>query len=320
MNRYSLAIVGTLIGFFSVAAHSAPGEYWEITNKMEMPGMPFAMPATTTKVCIAKGGEKDPQKTSGDKDCKMTDVKTSGNKVTWKARCDHNGEVMTGTGEQTTTANGYEGKMQFAGKSQGQDMNMTMAFSGKRAGGSCDTEEQVKKIKAQMCDTSRYHSTAEWISGSDLILQPGSACSDQRKQLCEMVRKDAPNDVQAYNALLQHDQHSGSNISVAKECQVNMTAATKSICSKLNGDTYSQLSASCPAEAKAYRVAQRKHECEGRSYTAETRAADLKKCMSGKDETADDSTTGAATAEKKSGNPAADLLESANKLRSKFGF
>lgn len=320
MNRNFIAIFGMLTGLISVAAQAATGEYWEITNKMEMPGMSFAMPGTTTKVCIAKGGEKDPQKTSGGKDCKMTDVKTVGNKVTWKAHCDHNGEVMTGTGEQTTSANGYEGKMQFAGKSQGQDMNMTMAFSGKRVGGSCDTEEQVKKMKAQICDTSRYHGTAEWINGSDLILQPGSACSDQRKQLCDMVRKDTPNDVQAYNALRMHDEHMGSNISVAKECQVNMTAMTKSICKTLNVDNYGQLSAYCPTEAKAYRVAQRKHECEGRSYTAETRAADLKKCLSGKDETADDSTTGGATAEKKSGNPAADMLESAKKLRSKFGF
>ena len=120
MNRNSIAIFGMLTGLFSIATYAAPGEYWEITNKMEMPGMPFAMPATTTKVCISKGGEKDPQKTSGDKDCKMTDVKTVGNKTTWKARCDHNGEVMTGTGEQTTTDNGYEGKMRFSGKSQGR--------------------------------------------------------------------------------------------------------------------------------------------------------------------------------------------------------
>ena len=197
---------------------------------------------------------------------------------------------------------------------------MAMAFSGKRLGGSCDSEEQVKKMKAQICDTSRYHGTAEWISGSDLILQPGSACSDQRKQLCEMVRKDTPNDVQAYNALRLHDQQMGGNISIAKECQLNMTATTKSICKQLNGDTYSQLSASCPAEAKAYRVAKRKRECEGRSYTAETRAADIKKCLSGKDETANDSASDGSSAKQKSSNPAADLLESANKLRSKFGF
>ncbi len=130
----------------------------------------------------------------------MTDIKTVGNKTSWKARCDHDGEVMTGSGEQTTTPNGYEGKMQFAGKSSGHDMNMTMAFSGKRVGGNCDSEEQVKKMKAQICDSSRYHSTADWISGADLILQPGSACGEQRKQLCDLVLRDTPKDVRTYNA------------------------------------------------------------------------------------------------------------------------
>ena len=103
MNRHYLAVLGMLTGLLSVAAYAAPGEYWEVTNKMEMPGMPFAMPATTTKVCIPKGSENNPEKTSGDKSCKMTDIKTVGNKTTWKARCDRDGEVMTGVGEQTTS-------------------------------------------------------------------------------------------------------------------------------------------------------------------------------------------------------------------------
>jgi hypothetical protein len=325
MNRNFIAILGLTTGLLTVAAYAAPGEYWEVTSKMEMPGMPFAMPATTVKVCIPKGAENNPEKTSGDKNCKMTDVKTVGNKTTWKARCDHDGEVMTGVGEQTTTANGYDGKMQISGKSHGQDMNMNMAFSGKRVGGSCDSEEAVKKAKAQICDSSRYHSTADWISGSDLILQPGSACGDQRQQLCDMVRKDAPKDVQAYSALQMHEQHMIGGVSVARECKVDMSATTKAICKKLNGENYSQLSAYCPAEAKAYREDTRRRECEGRSYTAATRAADIKKCLSGKNDSPDDSAAGDAAAAQKSGdssgsNTASDVLEAAKKLKSKFGF
>ena len=324
MNRYCVAIFGMLIGLLSAAASAAPGEYWEITNKMEMPGMPFAMPATTTKVCISKGSESNPEKTSGDKSCKMTDVKTVGNKTTWKARCDHDGEVMTGVGEQTTTANGYDGKMQFSGKSHGQDMNMTMAFSGKHVGGNCDSEEQIKKMKAQICDTSRYHSTADWINGSDLILQPGSACADQRQQLCDTVRKDSPKDVQAYSALQMHEQHMLGGVSVAKECKVDMAATTEAICKKLNSENYSQLSAYCPAEAKAYREDTRRRECEGRSYTAETRTADMKKCLSGKSDSSEDSSSDETSSPKSgkpsSSNPANDALEAAKKLRGKFGF
>jgi hypothetical protein len=323
MSKHFTVILSMLFGLSSAAAYAAPGEYWEVTSTMEMPGMPFAMPPTTQKVCIPKGGENDPGKTSGDKDCKMTDVKTVGNKTTWKARCDRDGEVMTGVGEQTTTAKGYQGKMRFSGKSGGQDMNMNMAFSGKRLGGKCDSEEQVKKMKAQVCDTSRYQSTADWIGGADLILQPGSACGDQRKQLCDLVRKDTPKDVQAYNALQMHEQHMLGGISVAGECKLNMAATTKSICKKLSGENYSQLSAHCPAEAKKYREVQRRKDCEGRSYTAETRAADLKKCLSGKDvdEESDDSAQEETPAPRKSGKtPSSEALEGAKKLKGMFGF
>jgi hypothetical protein len=254
----------------------------------------------------------------------MSDIKTVGNKTTWKARCDHGGDVMTGVGEQTTSANGYQGKMQFSGKSRGQDMNMTMAFSGKHIGGSCDSEEQVKKMKAQLCDTSRYHSTADWINGSDLILQPGAACADQRQQLCDTVRNDTPKDVQAYSALQMHEQHMLAGVSIAKECKLDMTATTKAICKKLNSENYGQLSAHCPAEAKAYREDSRRRECEGRSYSAKMTAAEMKKCLSGKSDASEDSSPD-ETPPPKSGKPAAgnptnDALETAKKLRSKYGF
>lgn len=332
MNKFLTAVLSFMVGLLSSTAQAAPGEYWEITTKTEMPGMPFAMPAITTKVCIPKGGESDPKKTSGDKDCQMTDVKTSGNKTTWKVRCDRNGEVMTGSGEQTTSPGAYQGKMQFSGKSGGHDVNMSSVFSGKRVGGSCDSEEAAKKAKedaarltAQMCDTSGYRNTAEWINGSSMILQEGSPCANQRRQLCDLVRRDTPKDAQAYNALVTNDQHMLGGISVARECRVNMAATTKAICKTLNGENYRDLSAHCPAEAKAYREKQRRLECEGRSYTAETRAADLKKCLSGKDDSSEDSTSSESSPAEKSGkssgkNPATDVLEGAKKLKGMFGF
>lgn len=128
--RFGLAVATAM---FSMSAWCSAGEYWEVTSKMEMQGMPFAMPSTTHKVCVPKGSESDPNTSTGDKGCKMSDVKKNGNKTTWKARCDHDGKIMTGIGEQTTNANGYTGKMQFSG----DGMNMSMTYSGKRLGGSC---------------------------------------------------------------------------------------------------------------------------------------------------------------------------------------
>jgi hypothetical protein len=337
MKSTSTAIILLAACLLSSTAYAAPGEFWEVTNKMEMQGMPFAMPSTTTKVCISKGGENDPKKTSGDKDCRMTDVKTVGKKTTWKARCNHDGEIMTGVGEQTVSNGGYQGKIQFSGTSQGRDMNMNMEFSGKRIGGNCDTEEAGKKIKAQICDTSHFENTAQWISGGELFLQKDSLCLEQRKQLCELVRKDAPKDANAYSALLMHDQQQGGSVSVAKECKLDMAATTKSICKTINNKNYGQLSGYCPAEAKIYRETVRRKECEGRSYTAATRAEDLRKCM---ENISDDNTAGnnsgadAPVRHKSEKQPAAeeqsndssgsstttDILNGAKKLKGLFGF
>lgn len=344
MNKFLTVSLAAIASLLSFAASAAPGEYWEVTSKMEMPGMPFAMPGTTTKVCIAKGGEKDPGKSTGDKDCQATDVKTVGNKTTWKMRCNHDGEVMTGSGEQTTNANGYDGKMQFSSSSQKRGGNMTMAFSGKRVGGKCDSEEMAamgkkmqaehQKSMAQACDTSGNHSTADWIHNSSSAIQPGmeKLCPGQHKQLCDLVRKDAPRDVEAYSALADYEQQvqqsRGVMVSMAKACKLDMAASTKSICKKFNGGNYQKLSAHCPAEAKHYREVQRRKDCEGREYTAETRAEDLKRCLSGKDdapENDDDRSEDGESAREKTGsssnsNPTADMLEGAKKLKGMFGF
>jgi hypothetical protein len=347
MNKFLTVSSAAIASLLSFAASAAPGEYWEVTSKMEMPGMPFAMPGTTTKVCIAKGGEKDPGKSTGDKDCQATDVKTVGNKTIWKMRCDHDGDVMTGSGEQTTNANGYNGKMQFSSSSQKRGGNMTMVFSGKRVGGNCDSGEMVKKAQAdqqkmmgEMCDTSGNHSTADWIRNSSPFIQKGTEtlCPAQRKQLCDLVRKDAPRDVEAYSALADYEQQvqqsRGVMVSMAKACKLDMAAATKSNCKKFNGDNYQKLSAHCPAEAKRYREVQRRKDCEGREYTAETRAEDLKRCLSGKDDDSgnendegydEDRSQNKGSASNKSGsssnsNPAADMLEGAKKLKGMFGF
>lgn len=202
---------------FSVAAIAATGEYWEITTKMDMPGMPFAMPATTQKICIGKGNEKDPRQSAKnkDRDCEMTDVKFSGNKTSWKMRCNNNGEVMTGVGEQTTTANSYQGTLHLSGKSDGESMNMTQTYSGKRVGGACDTDEMMKKVTGQMCDTSQLHSTSEWIYGADRFLAKDTPCTDKKAQLCDRVRKDAPSDANTYFSLVQHDSNN-AGVQIAK--------------------------------------------------------------------------------------------------------
>ena len=316
----TLAIVTGISGILCSGAHAAPGEYWEITTKMEMPGMPFAMPGTTQKTCIQKGRENDPSSTTGDKKCQVTDVKTVGNKTSWKMRCDQDGEVMTGVGEQSTTADGYEGKMQFSGKADGEDMDMTMSVRGKRVGGSCDTDEMLKKIQGQACDTSHLDSTSAWIMSAPNYLQKDSLCSDKKEELCRRVRKDAPVDPDAYGSLVLADTSMNANI--AQACGIDMAATTAAICKTLNGHNIDQLSAHCPAQAKAYREEERRKACEGRKYTATDKTEAIRKCMSGELPAGNpqgDGTPSGTPTPAPSDNPAEELLDTAKKLKGMFG-
>ena len=120
------------LGAMSSATVLAAGsdELWEVSATMEMPGV--VMPAHTSKVCMKKGKVQDPNNAvpkNRNQDCKMIDVKMSGNKSSWKMKC--GGEnPMTGDGEITFGHGTYSGKMNM--HSEGGDM--TMAYTGKRIG------------------------------------------------------------------------------------------------------------------------------------------------------------------------------------------
>ncbi|MCX7184766.1 MAG: DUF3617 family protein [Nitrosospira sp.] len=139
MKRLLIASLALCGSAFSAAAYCAPGEWWEVTSKMEMPGMPFAMPAITSRVCIAKGSENVLPMQG--KECKMTDVKKSGNKTSWKVLCSSNGSVMNGTGEITGNQNSYHGTMRLSSTSDGETMDMTTVYTGKRVGPACNSPQ-----------------------------------------------------------------------------------------------------------------------------------------------------------------------------------
>lgn len=341
MKNILMAWVALLSGVLAADIYAAPGEYWEITSKMDMPGMPFAMPATTVKVCIPPGGEKDPRRTQDKKsNCEMTDVKTSGNKVSYKGKCVEKDGTMNMEGENTYEHDSYHGIMHMTGKSHGHDMDMKTSYSGKRLGGSCDTEELVKKVQAQekeikgkLCDTAKSD-TSDLINRAGLLLN-NESCPGKKELLCDAVRKDAPRDADVYQTLISTEKNNGNL--VTKACGLNMDATTKALCKNLNGKNYRKLTAYCPAEAKAYMATARKKECEGRSYTAHE---DLSKCLNGQDggDNADEGNAGDSSSKgetgKKSGSNNStqsvidgakklngeSVLDGAKKLKGLFGF
>ena len=138
--RTRLPQLAALLAAATIAQHAyAQGkdELWEMTNKMEMEGMPMAMPAQTGKVCV-EAGKSEAAVSPGDSDCRTSGVKRSGNKTSFRMECTKP-EKMTGTGEITRTQDRMSGTISL----KGDDMNMKQTFSGRRIG-NCDAKTFAK--------------------------------------------------------------------------------------------------------------------------------------------------------------------------------
>ena len=131
----TLSYAGLLIAAAALppaAGAQGKDDLWEVTSRMEMPGMPMAMPAQTSRVCVAKNG-KDDDYVPKRENCRMLENRRSGNKLTYKMACTGK-DPMSVAGEMTFGNNSYEGRMQMSGKMEGQPMEMTQTYSGKRVG------------------------------------------------------------------------------------------------------------------------------------------------------------------------------------------
>ena len=120
---------------------------WEVKMEMDMAGMPnmpagMQMPAFTSTQCVTPEEAKDPQKAipqggrggrgPNPENCKVSDYKTDGNKVSWSMKCEGN-PPMSGNGEFVYAADSYTGTMKM---DRGGQL-VTMKYSGKRLG-DCD--------------------------------------------------------------------------------------------------------------------------------------------------------------------------------------
>ncbi len=108
---------------------------WEVTTKMEMPGMPMQLPAFTYTQCITKSDlvPENKQQQQQNENCDAVDVKTSGNTVTWSTKCKGDNGDTTGTGTITYAGDSFTGNMKV---NQG-GMEMTTKMNGKYIG-KCD--------------------------------------------------------------------------------------------------------------------------------------------------------------------------------------
>ena len=116
----------------SWALDFVPGRY-EITSKVEMPGMPSSIPPQTTTQCMTKQ-DPLPTKNVASQDCKVTDLVTKGNTVSWKMECNQQGQKMKSTGQITYNGESFEGTIKTDLGPQAGNMIITTVISGKRIG------------------------------------------------------------------------------------------------------------------------------------------------------------------------------------------
>jgi uncharacterized protein DUF3617 len=137
MNRTlaALALMLTVLPALAGAAEMQPG-MWEITSRTEMQGMPKAMPPRTIRHCYTKKDIEDKKPTmpqSQDKNCEIKDYQVQGNKASWSMEC--TGEnAMRGSGTMTVEATKFSGTMKSQLNQDGQMMDITQSWSGKRLG------------------------------------------------------------------------------------------------------------------------------------------------------------------------------------------
>ena len=110
-----------------------PGK-WEVTTRMEMPGMQMNMPAMTHTQCLTEN-DYIPETSQPGEECKITKTKVSGDTVTWNMHCRGQGGEMNGTGIVTYRGDSFEGKITMSMAPSG--MSMTIYTTGRRIG-ECD--------------------------------------------------------------------------------------------------------------------------------------------------------------------------------------
>ena len=130
-----MLVVGLLTPGLAVGAEvqMRPG-LWEVTARMEMPGMPMEMPAMTHTQCLGKE-DMVPQQTEPNQKCRMIENKVSGNTVSWVMECNSAEGNMKARGEVTYQGDSFKGQVRMETNTPGQGtMEMVSHMTGRRIG------------------------------------------------------------------------------------------------------------------------------------------------------------------------------------------
>lgn len=214
-------------------AGTGPDELWDVTMKMEIAGMPMAMPAQTNQVCLKR--DRKPEDTiPRQDDCRVTDSKVTGNKVAYKMVCTGK-NPMTAEGEITSSATSYEGRMRVRSTKKGEEMDMTQNFTGRRVGACTDQSQKVMAAQKAEGDAMLARTCSDGIEKLyvPMFFGQGAACAGQQKAFCDRVGGHARDmrEPAGWRTVVAK-----SNVETARgafdACRQDFDATTKVACSK----------------------------------------------------------------------------------------
>ena len=214
-------------------AGTGPDELWDVTMRMEIVGMPMAMPAQTSQVCLKKDRKPDDAIPRQD-DCRVSDVKATGNKVAYKMICTGR-NPMTGEGEITSSPTAYEGRMRIRSTKKGEEMDMVQNFKGQKVGVCTDQSQRVVAAQKAEGEAMLARTCSDGIEKlyAPMFFGQGAACATQQKAFCDRVGGHA-RDMREPAGWRNVVANAGAESARAAfdACRQDFAATTKAACSK----------------------------------------------------------------------------------------
>lgn len=234
------------------------GEPWDTTMKMEMAG--FSMPEQAQRVCRPKAKAEEAAMPPMDPRCKLVESKAVGGRHLFKMRCEDGKNRYAMEGETQGGSDNYRGKMRVVGTMDGEDVDMTQTFSGRKLPGTCTIEDPMKQHKSMLA--------AECREAMDEMQHPmftmeNAPCADQKPEFCGKVAKK----LQELREPARYKQEGGNpqTAEMAKACGQDLAAVRREACSRsVSAKDWTFVASHCEEEGKTLA---RQH-CEGRDYTA----------------------------------------------------
>lgn len=130
MKHIVLGIIASVTSLAALAADSRmQAGLYDYTVKMEIPGMPFPMPAQKLQHCLTQadvdsGKQYDNQQ---NKDCEVKNLKQSANSASFDLACK---DGTTGSASYTFTGNSMTGKTVMTKEGHPMTINMSAARAG----------------------------------------------------------------------------------------------------------------------------------------------------------------------------------------------